>query len=378
MLIILVVSVIVIAYHIVFYPLIIAILAKMNQKIRTEITIKNYPSVTVLCASYNEEKNIEKKIQSFLSLDYPKDKIKMIVISDSSTDRTDEIVRQYSAANLELIVQNPRKGKQSAHNMIRQHLDCDYVLSTDANAFFQRDSVKKLIQIIESDPKIGMVSGESRLVKKGDLDSGEGLYWRYECALKKNEAKVYSTICGTGALFVIRRELFTEIETSSPDDYERALIVLKNGYKVDYCADAFVKEDVSERTLDEFSRKIRIVTQEWQAMGRNVVLLNFFKFPIESFFLISHKIIRWLVGLFYLVSLLSAVLISNNLLVNLYLFINLIVVFLGYTGLFIENRGKQIKCLKLFTYWFAMNAISIIALFNAINKRKYSTWKHSR
>ncbi len=378
MLILFAVTIFIITYHIVLYPLIIAILAKMNHKSRTELTLNSYPSVTVLCAAYNEEKNIEKKIQSFLSIDYPKDRIKMIIISDSSTDRTDEIVRQYVCENLELIVQNPRKGKQSAHNMIRKSLNCDYVLSTDANAFFQKDSVKKLIHIIESDPKIGMVSGESRLVKNGELDSGEGLYWRYECALKKNEARIYSTICGTGALFIIRRDLFTEIASSSPDDYERALIVLKNRYKVDYCADAYVTEDVSEKTLDEFSRKIRIVTQEWQAMARNAVLLNPFKHPVDSLILMSHKIIRWLVGFVYLLSLISATAQADNPLCMAYLIINILVLIPGSLGLMAEKNNRQIKALKLFSYWTAMNIISIIAVFNALNNRKYSTWKQNR
>ncbi len=360
-------------YHIIGYPVIIYLISKKKEKgIYPEI--KSFPSITVVCAAYNEEKHIKEKIESFLALDYPKDKIKMIVISDDSTDKTNEIVMSFSKENVELIIQKPRKGKQAAHNMILPSLTSQYILSTDANSIFQKNSVIELVNVLESNSKIGLVSGECKLVKSGEHDSGEGIYWKYECSIKESESNFHTIIGACGAIFLIRRELFTRIDESCPDDFERALIVLRKGYLVKYHSKSFVTENVSEKSLEELSRKIRIVTQEWQTIFRQIELLNPLKYRSISFIIISHKIIRWLIGYIYLLSLILSIFVHPKLILYIYFFPNLVILLIGCLGLYLERIGKQKKSFKLLSYWLTMMIISLRSLLKAISGQKYATW----
>ncbi|MDD3464694.1 MAG: glycosyltransferase, partial [Candidatus Cloacimonetes bacterium] len=181
------------AYHLAGYPLLMLIFIRLRKKILpTASDIQKYPSVTVLCPARNEEDVIEAKIKSFLKLDYPRDRLKLIVISDDSTDRTNEIVESHAGQNVELVIQKPRQGKPSAHNLVIPKLDCDYVLSTDANSIFAPDALKLLVARMYSDPRLALVSGELRLTPGEGGKSGEGLYWRYESWLKKLDSDFHS------------------------------------------------------------------------------------------------------------------------------------------------------------------------------------------
>lgn len=364
-------------YHIIFYPLIMKILS-YNKNLSKRNELDNYPSITVVCAAYNEEKHIEEKINSFLNLNYPKDKIKMIIISDESTDKTNEIVKRFSNENIELIIQKPRRGKQAAHNLIRSSIHSDYVLSTDANSIFDTESVLELVKSITSDPQVGLVSGECRLICKNNNDSGEGIYWKYECNLKNSESLCKTLIVASGSIFIIKTELFTEIHESSPDDFERALIVLEKGFLVKYNPLSYITEDVSQKSLDELRRKTRIVTQEWQAVARHSVLLNPFKHGYISAILISHKIIRWLIGYIYVLSLITALFSHSEYLLYLYFYPNILIISLGLIGLVLEKAGRQKKIFKLYTYWLAMIIISLRAFIKAVLGKKYSIWTQHR
>lgn len=372
------VSWLVLAYHMIGYGLVLYLI-NLFKSIPPTKTISNFPTIIVLCAAYNEEKVIGEKIESFLSLDYPKDKIKMIVISDNSTDATNEIVSRYTNYNVELVIQRPRRGKQSAHNMVLPGLNCDYVLSTDANSIFEPNSVSLLVRRMQSNPKLGMVTGELRLQKKGNQQSGEGLYWRYETFLKVMDSKFRSVICANGALFLIKREFFTPIDLQSADDFERTLIVLKNHALVAYEPKAIVTEDETQKASEEISRKIRIITQEWFALSRNATLLNPFRFPLISFLLVSHKLIRWLFFVFVLTGLISSLLLSGITFYCIVFIMQLMVYSLGMLGLFMQKRNVRIPFTGIAAYIVAMIYSSLVAFVNYVfNRSNFGFWKPIR
>ena len=183
------------AYHFVGYGLFLFIITSLFKKAKISIPAPDvYPSITVVCPAYNEEKVIEEKIRSFLQLNYPKDRIKMIIISDDSTDKTNEIVQKYTDQNISLVIQKPRAGKQNAHNLVLPLLDTDYVLSTDANSIFTPDCVQLLVAKMLSDKRIGLVSGEVKMVKRGSKQSGEAHYWKYEAFLKLMDSRLKTLI----------------------------------------------------------------------------------------------------------------------------------------------------------------------------------------
>ncbi len=365
-----------IIYHLFFYGMILQFIS-IFKKQQSNVKLTEFPTITVLCPAYNEEDVIEKKIHSFLALNYPKDKIEMIVISDDSTDNTNEIVSKYTKENnIELIIQKPRKGKQSGHNLVEPLITSDYVLSTDANSIFHPMSVKELVKVILSDEKIGMVTGQLILLKNHTTDSSEGLYWKYESWLKRLESNLYSIVCANGSLFLIKRELFKRIHPASADDFERTLYTLKYGYKIKYAPTAIVTENVSEKASDEIKRKIRIISQEWFVLKRQ---LGVFKNITAGLFLLSHKLIRWTFPIYCL-----AILITSGLLIRNELFL---IIFLGQVILYIigfleilnESRFKSFgRIFKIPAYFVAMNYAAIIAFYKFLHGQQSATWNNIR
>ena len=368
--------ILVLFYHIFGYGLLLSFI-NLFKKQDNIVELTEFPTITVLCPAYNEEDVIEEKIHSFLALNYPKDKIKMIVISDDSTDKTNEIVSKYTKENnIELIIQKPRKGKQSGHNLVEPSIRTDLVLSTDANSIFHPLSVKELVKVILSDEKIGMVTGQLILLKNHTTDSSEGLYWKYESWLKRLESNLYSIICANGSLFLIKRELFKRIHPASADDFERTLYTLKNGYKIKYAPIAIVTENVSEKASDEIKRKIRIISQEWFVLKRQ---LGVFKNITAGLFLLSHKLIRWTFPIYCL-----AILITSGLLIRNELFL---IIFLGQVILYIigfleilnESRFKSFgRIFKIPAYFVAMNYAAIVAFYKFLHGQQSATWNNIR
>jgi cellulose synthase/poly-beta-1,6-N-acetylglucosamine synthase-like glycosyltransferase len=366
-------------YHIFLYPILLRFVGIFTKN-KTKRSLTSFPTITVLCPAFNEEKHIEAKIKSFLQLDYPQDKIKLIVISDDSTDKTNEIVRQYTAEhNIELVVQKPRRGKPSGHNLVEPRIDTDFVLSTDANSIFQPDAVLHLVKAITQGENIGLVSGELRLVKENKDDSGEGIYWKYENFIKKQESKIVGLVGANGSIFLIRRELFSQIHPASVDDFERALIVREKKYQVKYCPQALVTEFVSEKSSSEIKRKIRIISREWFALLRHHRLLNPFLYPAASFVLISHKLIRWLLPVFSIFIIFSNLaLYRSHRIFPIILIAQLAVYFLGILGLHLEKSDKQNALTKLPAYWVAMNYSALLALYKFVSGQQQTTWSTKR
>ncbi|MBT6994847.1 MAG: glycosyltransferase family 2 protein, partial [Candidatus Cloacimonetes bacterium] len=323
----------------------------------------------------NEEEYIEEKLQSFANLDYPKDKINLIIVSDNSDDDTNFIVQKYvdKFDNIRLVIQKTRKGKASALNLIEPKIDSEIVISTDASSILEKDAVKKMVRHFNDD-SIGLVTGKLKYVKKNNDKSGEGLYWKYETWIRKNESKVYSVIVASGCLFAIRRELYKQIHPSSPDDFERTLVTLENGYRAIIEPEAVVYEYLTVKTSDEISRKIRIISREWFALLRHKALLNFFKFPIISLFLISHKLIRWLLPFISISIIGSAIFLRSILFMNYFLCVTAILFGFGLLELLLEKNGKSIKLFKVPAYIIAMNYASSIAFMKFIFRKQQTIW----
>ena len=367
-----------IAYHLLGYPLILLIIGqKKKTKVSCEIT--NYSKITVLCPAYNEEKHIEEKIQSFLELNYPNDKIEMIIISDDSTDRTNEIVRKFEKKhNIRLVIQKPRKGKPSGHNLVESELNSDFIVSTDANSIFHPEAINELVKTITSNPKIGIVSGCLRLQKSNAQESGEGSYWKYESLIKQLESNLFSIIGSNGSLYIIRRELFGQIHPASVDDFERTLQVLVKNKIGKYQSRAIVYEEATERPTEELKRKIRIISREWFSLKRNIVLLNPFKYPKISFILFSHKILRWLIGFLSLGVFISSLSLLSQLFFRIFCIVMGFVIITGFIELLLERFGKSIKPFKFCAYFTAMNYAAILAFIKFLFGKQLTTWNTIR
>lgn len=373
-------SVLTLFYHLFGYGMILWLLNRiMGRKASTNREIADYPTVTILCPAYNEERDLDAKIQSFLQLDYPPEKVKLLVISDDSTDKTNAIAETYKDQRVQLLIQKPRRGKQAAHNLSLPYLDSDYVLSTDATAIFEPQSLMLLMQEMLSDPQIGLVSGKLKLVKGEGRQSGEGLYIRYESFLRDLDSRFHSVLVAVGALFLIRRELFTKIDESSADDFERTLYVLDKGYKAKFVGAAAVVEEETEHATEEQARKVRIITQEWYCVKRQPGVLNPFKHLTISWMLFSHKILRWLFFVPVILIWISLAVLSFTHTIYGLLFIFLtIALILGAWELQMQKRSRHIPLMGLPAYFVAMLAASIAAFVNYMKGKNYGIWETSR
>ncbi|MBL7086918.1 MAG: glycosyltransferase family 2 protein [Candidatus Cloacimonetes bacterium] len=363
-----------IIYHLFFYGMILQFISIFKK--RKVVVLEDYqPSVTMVTAAFNEEKYIEKKLISFQNLNYPKDKINLVIVSDDSSDRTNEIVQNYADKDnsIKLVIQKPRNGKASALNLIEPTINSEIVISSDASSVLDKEAVNMLVRYF-ADSSIGLVTGKLQYIKVNSKESGEVLYWKYESWLRQCESDLYSIIVASGCLFAIRRHLYKQIHPSSPDDFERTLITLKNGYRAVIEPQAIVYEELTQLSSEEFTRKVRIISSEWFALFRNAILLNPFKFPIITFLIFSHKLIRWLLPFISLGLLLSCLLLHDIMIFKFLLSTQVLIYILAMVELISERKGKSYKLFKLPGYWLAMNLASFVAFIKFLSGKQQKTW----
>lgn len=259
------------------------------------------PSVCILVAAHQEAAVIESKVLNFYEIDYPKEKLSMLVVSDGSTDGTDEIVAKHVGPRLKLIRQSPRAGKAAALGVGLPLIDSEIVVLTDANTLFDPSAVSALVANF-GDARVGAVTGEVRLVddKVGYADS-EGAYYRYETQIQAAEARFWSVIGVDGALYAVRRELIKAPPTDAIlDDFTISMEIACQGYRIVFEPKAFAVEDAPPQLVDEFNRKTRTAAGAFQALfrGWGVPRSN----PRLMFSYFSHKLLRWLSPWFMLIA----------------------------------------------------------------------------
>ncbi|OWY21700.1 glycosyltransferase family 2 protein [Sphingobacteriales bacterium UPWRP_1] len=250
--------------------------------------------LTVVIAAYNEADCIAEKLQNTLSLHYPEGMVQVFVITDGSTDQTPQIAAGYP--QVQVFHQPERRGKIAAVNRIMPLVNTPVTVYTDANTLLNPDALLNIVRHFANE-KVGAVAGEKRIrvgSEAGANEAGEGLYWKYESALKRWDSELYSVVGAAGELFAIRTGLY---EPPPPDtiieDFYKTLRIAQRGYRVLYEPDACAMENASASAAEELKRKIRIAAGGLQAIYRLRALLNPFRYGVLSFQFISHRVLRW-------------------------------------------------------------------------------------
>ena len=253
------------------------------------------PKVSILISAYNEESVIERKIQNLLELDYPKEKLEILIGDDGSQDRTAEIVERYSDQGITLVKAPQNAGKAAMLNRLHKHATGDILLFCDANTILFPNVIRKLIDPFK-DKKNGCACGHLILTDKSgsELGRGESAYWDLESEIKKFEGMMDLLIGGNGALYAIRRELYTDLPTkkSVMDDFFVTTKILQKGYYSTFISSAIGTEQTSKETSGEYRRKVRIGRANFNYLLSYLPLLNPFR-PLRSYLFFSHKILRW-------------------------------------------------------------------------------------
>lgn len=334
------------------------------------------PSLTLIVAAYNEASVIDEKIQNALQLIYPKDKLQLIFVTDGSTDDTPTVIAKYP--QIKLLHKDGRSGKINAVHRAMGEVNTEIVVFTDANTFLNENALLRIAKHY-IDPKVGAVSGEKRVAIEANADAtaGEGFYWKYESALKKWDAELYSVVGAAGELFSVRTDLYVAVEPDTLlDDFMISMKIAMKGYKIAYDADAYAIESSSENLKEEYKRKVRIASGGIQSIIRTSKLFNPFFRPLLGFQYVSHRVLRWTITPFLM---LLVVFINAYLLLHDFNWLLAIIMVgqigfysLAFLGWLLERKEVRIKILFIPYYFCFMNYCVLVGIYRYFFTQKSS------
>ena len=281
-------------YGIVLYLLVLAKRLFTKAKPQADSPDECLPAVTLMVCAYNEEDIIKEKMDNTRQLDYPKNRLRLMWVTDGSTDSTNELLAEYE--DVKVVYSPESRGKTAALKHGIKEVDTEIVIMTDANTMINAGAIREIARLMR-DPKVGCVSGEKKVMAKNEGDEaaqGEGLYWKYESTLKRLDSELYSAMGAAGELCVIRRQLMTDIpDDSLLDDFVISMEIVKKGYKIAYTSQAYAMEYGSANMHEESKRKRRIAAGGLQSSWRLRSLMNPFRHPLVAFQFVSHRVLRW-------------------------------------------------------------------------------------
>lgn len=352
------------------YPVALLLLRLIFHR---EVVKKPYePSVSLIVPAYNEAGVIERKIENALSLDYPHEKLEVLVASDGSKDDTAARAKKYEdGVRVRVFDYKENRGKIRTLNATVEQAHGEILVFSDASAILYPDSLRYLMMNF-ADPKIGAASGKYTIVKPDDVAIGESedFYWKYETFLKCQESEIASTLGGHGQLNAIRKDLYP---FPSPeiinDDYVIPVSVLKRRYRAVYEPKAVVFEEAHEMT--GFKRRVRIMAGNIQQISEIKGVIRPFR-PLPLFFFISHKVSRLVVPFGMI-----AALVANMFLLDNPVYVGLLFVQFAFYGIALLGTVWQLrpKMLLLPFYFCMINAATFFGLYYALTSRRAMAWK---
>ncbi len=367
----------IIAFNFGAYTLLLKVIARF-RKVDHSIDPDYQPSVTILIAAYNEEACLEEKLKNSLTLAYPKNLLDIVVVSDGSTDNTDQIARQFESQNIKLVVNPTNSGKATALNNGMQSISSDIVVLSDANVMYQEDAIRNLVRHF-SDSNIGAVSGKVVLVNDGlSYSASEDAYYSVEHNIQQLESNTGNLIGADGAMYAIRRELFRPLQKDTLlDDFVLSMGVIQQGKRLIFDGDALGFEQNLAEIESEYKRKVRIIAggiqslqrkTSWPPKGHGLTAIKF----------LCHKVFRWIIGplvvTFIALVLLLGLISGNYLLVTF-----AVAAILAYPIVQIATRLfpslLQYKLVNLFRYLVTMMTASVVGCYKALVSNQQVSWR---
>jgi cellulose synthase/poly-beta-1,6-N-acetylglucosamine synthase-like glycosyltransferase len=358
------------------YPVTLRLISFFKKRSPMETGRGFEPRVTMLISVYNEEKVIEDKIRNTLDLDYPADLLEVIVVSDGSSDRTDQIVSSYADKGIQLRSYEGRIGKTACLNKTIPDARGSIIVFSDANSQYNKSAVKELAKHF-ADKKVGFVTGWTRYLSggnEGEVDS-LGIYARIELETKVLESMIGSCVGADGAIFAIRKELYQPLRPTDINDFVIPLRINQQGYRGLLEKNAFCSEKGAGEGKGEFFRQVRITNRTIRAIFNNAGLLNPMRYGLFSFELFSHKVCKFLVPFFLLLAAVTNILLVGE--GTLY-----VIVFgaqsFFYLSAWMNGAGPKVKYLpgltSLFHTFVLVNAAIFWAWITYLRGETFTTW----
>lgn len=337
------------------------------------------PFITLIISAYNEEDVIKDKLANTLELDYPRDKMECMVVSDGSSDRTCEMVEEFASsyAFIKLLDFKKNRGKTTVQNDAVKIAKGEVIVFSDANAMYEKDALKKIVRNYY-DPSVGCVCGELRYVDGNSaINKGEGLYWRYEQFLKQAESKIGIMLGANGSIYAVRKDLYFPLGHDIISDFVEPIKIVEKGYRAVYEKEAISYEDTSSSYESEFQRKVRIITRGYRGLWSVKNILNPFRYGFLSIALISHRLLRWYTS-FFLIFLFIINIILVIKLQGIYLIIlvaQLIFYLLALAGYISKTKSK---IMFVPAYFCVVNCSSLLGIYNYYRGDRAVSWKPVR
>ncbi|MBI5586782.1 MAG: glycosyltransferase family 2 protein [Deltaproteobacteria bacterium] len=370
-------TVFVVFYTYIGYSLVIMLLSRFFNN---PVNKRDYePTVTFLITAYNEEKNIAQKLDNTLSLDYPKDRLEIIVASDGSTDRTDETVRGFSSRGVRLVRVEGRVGKTETQNRAVKSATGDIVIFSDATTRYENANIRKIVRNY-ADPSVGAVSGRYEYYNPTGATIGIGnvLFWKYENSIKSSQTRIKTITGCCGCIYSIRRKLYEPLPPDIISDLVEPLKILEKGYRIAFEPEAVAYEETTEKTSEEFNMRIRVISRGMRGLLYMKKLFNPLRFGFVSFQLFSHKLLRWLMPIFMIIILASNLFLTGAPIYNATLALQAAFYAMALVAWLGEKVNLKFKLLSVPLYFLTVNIASLISLYKTLKGYKAITWETVR
>lgn len=365
-------------YVYVGYPLLVYLVSRVRPRPVKKSAFE--PSVTVLIAAYNEEKDIRAKLENTLKIEYPKEKLEILVVSDCSDDGTDAIVGEFADDGVKLCRQTERSGKTAAQNATVERATGEIILFSDATTDYQADVLRKMLPSF-ADETVGCVAGRLIYVDDSRSNVGKGAksYWSYETFLKKSESSACSLIGASGCLYAVRKSVYRPMYPEACSDFLIATKIYEQGLRTVYEPDAVCTEETNRRADNEMRMRVRVISQTFTDLWRNRRMMNPFRSGFFAVELISHKLLRYAVPIFLLLIFIS----SFALAFFSKIFALLLVAQIGFYGValigwLLERNGRNLGILAIPLYFVLANLASLIGFYKFLRGERYARWEPIR
>jgi cellulose synthase/poly-beta-1,6-N-acetylglucosamine synthase-like glycosyltransferase len=360
------------------YPALVWMVSRLRP--RAVLRGSAEPSVTVVITAYNEERDLRAKLENTLALDYPAEKLEVVVASDCSDDRTDDIAREFAPRGVRLHRQAERLGKTAAQNAAVALARGEVILFSDATTLYQRDVLRAMAPNF-ADPSVGCVAGRLVYVDTSGSAVGSGAksYWGYETFLKTHESRACSLIGASGCLYAVRRAAYVPLYNEACSDFIIATKMVEQGLRAVYEPAAVCTEETNRQAAKEFRMRVRVIAQTYTDLWRHRALLNPLRGGFYSVELLSHKVMRYLAPLFLTLTLFSSLALAGR--ASLYTLAAAAQVAFYLAALFgwaLGRAGLRSKLLALPSYFVLSNAAAVVAFYKFLRGERYARWEPIR
>ncbi len=373
------ISIFLIAYSYVGYPILLSILSNLFPRPTRRANIT--PRISLIITARNEEKDIRAKLENALSLDYPRDKYEIIVASDCSMDHTDQIVQSFSQRGVILYREDRHYGKTIAQSRAVKQSTGEILIFSDATTTYEHHALINIVRQF-ADPEVGCVAGQLIYVDPNSSAVGKGCssYWSYEKLIKHFESQLGSLIGVSGCLYAVRRSCHARVSDDMIDDFVIASEIHSQGLRTVYEPEAIAFERTHNEGSDEFRMRVRIIKQTLSALSRYRSLFSLHQHRSYSFQMISHKIMRYLVPFFLIAAFISNMFLLGHHPVFDVAFVGQCLLYtLALIGCALTNLGFRRLGPLAFPYYFLLvNTAVLIAILKSITGERYVVWEPAR